>query len=219
MKPFIRVADPKVLDIGAYTGIFLRYLKTAGISGIGIEPNEAAARYGRDRFGIDILPIDFEKFQSTEKYDLITLFNVLEHLSNPQSTLIKIRQIISAHGILVIEVPNIFHLFAKLSYGYWHHFQHGHFWFFSFGTLRRLLDRCQFSVEYNTYVPKIVALSKLIDVTLSALKIYHYVSGEQYRRIRSLLLYKLLSSIVIRIDKKDYILVVCSVETDLRSGT
>ncbi len=213
MRPFVRAANPKVLDIGCYTGLFLKYLKKEGITGTGIEPNRAAAQYGRDKLGVDIREIGFDEFHVEEKYDVITLFNVLEHLGDPKATLIKIREIISASGILTIEIPNIFHLFAKLSLGYWHHYQHGHHWFFSFSTLTKFLNRYGFNVDYKTYVPKVVVLSKLMDVALSAVRIYHYVSGEQYRRIRNLPLYRALSSVVIRVDKNDYILFVCSLKS------
>lgn len=99
----------KVLDIGCGTCIFLAYAKRSGceVWGIDINPNFInACRFQRfNKTFVATLREFFEKFPHNT-FDVITMFEVLEHLDNPVETLSIIHRLLRKDGILAISVPN-----------------------------------------------------------------------------------------------------------------
>jgi len=98
-----------VLDIGCGSGNFLRCMKEVGFSVFGIEPSESGSQFAREEHAIEIyhgMIEDYFAAHRGRKFDVITLLNVLEHLTNPAQTLLQLRQILSADGVLAIVVPD-----------------------------------------------------------------------------------------------------------------
>jgi len=94
------------LDIGAGDGTFLSKTKEAGFSVIGSELSETAASFMR-KSSIDVILGQFTEVRlPSEKYDLITLWHVLEHVPNPGAVMDRIRKVIDPEGVLVVAVPN-----------------------------------------------------------------------------------------------------------------
>ena len=105
-----------VLDIGCGWGWFLDVCKKAGWSVQGLEPSAQMAQLARDTYGIPVEQggaDDLDKLSGT--YDLVTLWNVLEHLPDPLATLQKLKSQLAPDGILGIAVPNADGLFARLA--------------------------------------------------------------------------------------------------------
>lgn len=95
-----------VLDVGCGTGAFLLTLSPS-VRRLGVDIDEPSIREARRHAGpsIEFEIADFESFRCTEAPDLITMFHVLEHLTNPVRTLRSLRAIAKAETRLVIEVP------------------------------------------------------------------------------------------------------------------
>lgn len=105
-----------VLDIGCGWGWFLDVCKQAGWTVQGLEPSAQMAQLARDTYGIPVEQggaDDLDKLGGS--YDLVTLWNVLEHLSDPPATLSKLQSHIAPDGMLGIAVPNAGGLFARLA--------------------------------------------------------------------------------------------------------
>jgi SAM-dependent methyltransferase len=97
----------RILDIGCATGLFLSGMKERGWEVLGIELNEQAAAYARERMGLDIIIGNFLEADLPKRYfDVISLWDVLEHLPDPLSVLKKISKIIRPGGLLVLNLPN-----------------------------------------------------------------------------------------------------------------
>jgi SAM-dependent methyltransferase len=97
------------LDIGCGSGDFLRCMKEAGFSVFGIEPSESGAEFGRAVHGIEIyhgMIEDYLAAHAARQFDVITLLNVLEHLTHPAQTLLQLRQVMAPDGVLAIVVPD-----------------------------------------------------------------------------------------------------------------
>ncbi len=172
MKKHIDVPAPTFLDIGAHTGIFQKLLKDKGVEGTGIELSKAAAEYGRQHFGVDILSEGLEYLEGKRQFDAITLFNVFEHFDDPVSSLNQIRNLCRPGGIIALELPYIFTIQARLFGGRWHHFRaKGHFWFYNEKTITKLLERYGFSVLESSFVPKVVTLATLAFYGLGVMPI------------------------------------------------
>lgn len=109
----LRSNSRKLLDIGCGQGYFLKLAKDLGWQVEGVELAKSACNYAKQEFGIDVVNKSIEEASFKENsFDLITLWNVLDHLLDPLETLREIRQILKPEGLLVIRIPNVnFHLF------------------------------------------------------------------------------------------------------------
>jgi len=103
----------RILDVGCGQGHFLKLAKDSGWKVEGAELAKSACEYARQKFGIEIKNKDLKEALFPDAYfDVVTLWNVLDHLLDPLDTLKEIYRILKPEGILVIRVPNVsFHLF------------------------------------------------------------------------------------------------------------
>jgi len=98
----------RLLEIGCGRGYFLSLAQKNGFTVQGIEIAPYAARYARKEFNVDVQTGDMEKMQIPDaKYDVITLWHVLEHFYNPVAVLRKVYNMLDENGFLLIEVPNL----------------------------------------------------------------------------------------------------------------
>lgn len=98
------------LDIGASTGAFLCCTQRGlGCEGVGIEPGEGHREFATQR-GLRVLPsLDELASNETERFELISLIHVLEHLPEPVNTLKMLREKwLAPDGWLLVEVPNLY---------------------------------------------------------------------------------------------------------------
>lgn len=98
----------EVLDVGCGYGEILYWLKRKYQSRVtGIEASSEASQYGSKIFSIPIYTALLEEFKSKGKSDVIWCSHVLEHTSDPDAFLKKIRNLLKVRGYLYVEVPNI----------------------------------------------------------------------------------------------------------------
>jgi len=136
----------QVLDVGASRGEFLALMDREGWRGIGVETNAQVARWGRDQWDIDLRSGDLETVALPDRaFNLVTLWQSLEHLPNPLSALDRIRRMLRLDGHLVVAVPNFDSLQAHLFGSDWYHLDPPrHLYHFSPKTLELLLRRAGF---------------------------------------------------------------------------
>jgi len=100
----------RVLDIGCWDGTQLAYFKEAGWDCTGTELNKKAAREAEKK-GVQVYQISirafFDRF-ADERWDVINVAYILEHIPAPREFLARIHGNLAVGGILVIEVPNDF---------------------------------------------------------------------------------------------------------------
>ena len=105
-----------VLDIGSGMGTFLYASKPYYKSVIGLDVSEQMAAFVEKKLGVKIYVQQFEDFTYPEKFSLIHMSHVLEHVPNPNQWLEKAKGMLGPKGILVINVPNKFSLSFRLQY-------------------------------------------------------------------------------------------------------
>lgn len=97
------------LDIGASSGEFVYLMKTRGAKAKGVEPHEGYSSYARDTLGVDIITGALQQIVDElprNHYDLVSMFHVLEHLTDPVDALRKMASLLTPEGMLLIEVPD-----------------------------------------------------------------------------------------------------------------
>lgn len=98
-----------ILDVGCFNGFFVKKLVSLGFDAHGIDFNSKAVAYGREKLGLGarISSATVEQWVEDEKrFDVITLFEVLEHLPEARPFLAKVLKLLKDEGVIVISTPN-----------------------------------------------------------------------------------------------------------------
>ncbi len=95
----------KLLDYGCGTGEFLRAAKSKGWKVAGIEPNDKARHQANLKLK-DRIKESIEETDQNTRYDIITLFHVLEHIHDLRKTTKRVLNHLKSSGYILIAVPN-----------------------------------------------------------------------------------------------------------------
>ncbi|MFT7665995.1 MAG: SAM-dependent methyltransferase [Patiriisocius sp.] len=129
----------RLLDIGAGTGAFCEIIKQNGWDVSGVEPNKKARTIAAQR-QLSLLE-NIDDFQD-QKFDVITLWHVLEHLPDLDKTIIKIEKLLSPKGVLIVAVPNYKSFDAKHYKQFWAAYDvPRHLWHFSQKSMTCLFSK------------------------------------------------------------------------------
>jgi 2-polyprenyl-3-methyl-5-hydroxy-6-metoxy-1,4-benzoquinol methylase len=134
------------LDIGCAAGYCLEIFKAKGWDASGIELNiEYANQLQQD--GHKVYSSPFLDAQLDKKYKVITLFDVVEHLSDLQEHFLKINSILDENGIVILITPDYNSLQRKLLGKKWFQFKPvEHINYFSIATFKKLATQTGFEI-------------------------------------------------------------------------
>lgn len=155
----------RLLDFGCGWGFFLSAAKEAGWEPYGLEPLPGHATYARSQLRATVVtdtlrPDTFDR----EFFDVVTAFQVFEHLPDPAGDLLKLQAMIKPGGVVFIEVPNIDTWTVKLLGKHHRHFVCDHINFFSLDTLAQLCERAGFEVVARNNVARKMSVRHLMTV-------------------------------------------------------
>ncbi len=154
------------LDIGTNMGLFLRHTRSKDWNVFGVEPSPSLSEMARRYFGLNVKTAylneaDFED----EFFDIITMTDVFEHISEPKEMIEDVRRILKKDGILFIKVPNGNYNMLKLwlakitndlrTYNIFDSYEH--LTHYTHKTLTRMLDECGFEIR-KTFIGKPIQL-------------------------------------------------------------
>ncbi len=168
----------RLLDVGCSTGLFLSEARSRGWAVRGLEYSSDSASVARQE---NRLPVDTGELRSgtyaKDSFDVVTMWDVLEHLVDPKGAVDIAHEILAPNGLLVIKTPNADGLFPRASLAlarqlnYWRHPEPpGHLYQFSRSTLSRLLDDARFDVieTHHRRIPIRYSFGDLTDWFRSA---------------------------------------------------
>ncbi len=143
-----RKSQGRLLDVGTGIGTLMEVATKEGFHVSGVEFSPWASSYARTDKGLDVFTGTIEEAGFREEtFDVVVLNHVLEHLDQPRETLREVRRILKRDGVLVIGVPNIESIMARLLGAGWYSLKPGeHVWHFSPATLCRLVREAGFEV-------------------------------------------------------------------------
>ncbi len=150
LQRFLRNGD-RVLDIGSSFGALLNVLGTESgldLKLMGVNPEASYARFGSERYGLDIRVGMFERLNfEPESFDVVLLDNVIEHFESPRGAVSEINRLLAPGGRFFVATNNLAEPHGLL----WQNFFRDHTVTFSPRTLTALLESQGFSVlDLNT---------------------------------------------------------------------
>ncbi|MDR2887537.1 MAG: class I SAM-dependent methyltransferase [Bacteroidales bacterium] len=163
------LAAGSLLDIGSGTGHLAAKMKKAGWNVKGVEINDRAREFAVLQHGLETLaPSEMQHLREAE-YDCITLWHVLEHLSDLDGYISQIRRLLKPGGVCIVAVPNISSCDAKHYGEHWAAYDTPrHLWHFNSGALGFLFESRNFKLIKVKQLP--------VDV------FYISILSERYRK-------------------------------------
>jgi len=144
---------PDVLDIGCAFGPFLEAARDAGCNPWGIDVSREAVDWVSSNLGLPAEAAAFETFHSEEafgrkKYDIITMWFVIEHLKDLQAAMKKIQSLLKPGGVFAFSTPNLNGISGRKNYqGFLKASPVDHITLWDPGWARTFLHHCGFAVK------------------------------------------------------------------------
>lgn len=145
--------EGRALDVGCGAGYCLEVLAERGFDVYGVEVSETIAREAMARVGAERIHVGTLETSphGPGSFDLVTMWDVVEHVVDPRALLERARRVLRPDGLLVLETQNVDSLFARLLGRRWHHYKHDeHLSHFSPASLSRLLQETGLRVDAVT---------------------------------------------------------------------
>jgi 2-polyprenyl-3-methyl-5-hydroxy-6-metoxy-1,4-benzoquinol methylase len=167
----------RLLSVGCGLGFDLKVAKDLGFDATGLESSEVAVRYAQDFVGVPVMHGTLETFSGADgSFDVVTFWDVLEHLPDPCGALARAASLLRPGGIVVVRTPNVRGLFPLVSFalhrlvGEWRHPEPpAHLYEFSPATFGRLAEHCGMKVRQVFHdewpLDRLVAISRRPNVT------------------------------------------------------
>lgn len=161
----------RLLDVGAATGAFVAAARSRGWDASGLEISDFAAGEGRQK-GLEIRTGTLETVPfAPASFDVVTLWDVLEHVPEPVRTVEAIRAILKPGGLLALNTPDAGSVYAHLAGRWWPLIippEHLHL--FRKENLRSLFFRHGFGWVADARVGKAYRPAYILQVLSSALR-------------------------------------------------
>lgn len=151
IRPLEEMAPPlngqRLLDVGAHVGIFVEVARQRGWDAWGLEPSKWAVEEGR-RHGLNMIQGTLCSAElDSESFDVITMWDVAEHLPGPSADLKEGARLLKPGGILCIHSMNIESPFARLMGKHWPWLVEMHLFYYSPQTLSALVEQANLQTE------------------------------------------------------------------------
>ena len=156
----------RLLDVGCATGFFLDLARSQGWEVLGSEVSEFSADYARERFNLDVRLGTLRQLGlDAGSFDVVTMWDVIEHVVDPLAELQEVWRILRPQGVLSIITPDSGSWMARLLGKRWEEFRRvrEHIYFFSRRTMREMLQKAGLEVVRMESADKVFYLGPAIQ--------------------------------------------------------
>lgn len=110
----------RLLDVGTNTGLFIKVALESGWDAYGLEPGKQAVEYAKKNFGIKLIAKPFETNTfSPQSFDAITMWDVVEHFTDPIAELKKVYRALRPGGMFAFSTVDPYSFVAKIQGERW----------------------------------------------------------------------------------------------------
>lgn len=168
--------ERRLLDIGCATGFFLEVGREAGYDAEGLEICAWSAEQARNK-GFLVYNQSIENTCFEQTYDLVTAWDVIEHVSDPQLFARQVNAALKPEGIFVFTTPDASSLVAKIMGKHWPNYKKApeHQLFFTVDSVKRLLENNGFVIKWIKKEGKYISFehffTSLRDYTMAGIPI------------------------------------------------
>ncbi len=110
-----RGSKTKVFDVGFGNGLFLALAKNMGWEVAGIDTCAENVPKASSQLGVSLAQGSFDSFVPNESYDVVSFWDVLEHMSDPNAALRKTINTLVPGGVVIVGIPNDSSAMAKIA--------------------------------------------------------------------------------------------------------
>lgn len=141
----------RLMDIGCGRGYFPAVLKRLGWDAAGIEISPDAARFARDKLGLNVFTGTIEQYLALHalQFSVVTAIDVLEHIPAPGEFIRSAACLVETGGRLIIDTPNAAAANLARRGALWKGFNPFHIFLFTTENLTSLLLRHGFVIEQS----------------------------------------------------------------------
>ena len=160
-----------MLEIGCCGGLFLDEARKRGWDVMGTEISQNAVEYCRNQLKLEICDsTDLSLINSDNKFDVVVLFDILEHMESPSETIKYLKEnLLKSNGLIAVEIPNV-HTFYTPYLKYINldnsHFMYQHYYYYSKETFKLFIDKQNLSIIDFKYGHRIYPLAYCFDMLL-----------------------------------------------------
>jgi SAM-dependent methyltransferase len=146
----LRPVGRRILDIGCAGGAFLVAARDAGFDVVGLEPCRWLGEYARKEYGLDVRQgVLRPGLFPPSSFDVISLWDVMEHVPDPHAALATVRSLLKDDGYLWISFPDIGSTAARLLRWKWPFWLSVHLHYYRRVSMCRQLEAAGFKVRYT----------------------------------------------------------------------
>ncbi len=139
-------AHRALLDVGAYTGVFVEIAARHGWDAWGVDPGAWAVEQARAR-GLQMRQGTLQESDfPSESFSVVTMWDVIEHVTDPLGTMQAAHRVLEPGGLLVVHTMDLDSLFARLMGPRWPWLMEMHLYYFTRRTMAAMLEKAGFRV-------------------------------------------------------------------------
>jgi ubiquinone/menaquinone biosynthesis C-methylase UbiE len=182
----LKLEGKELLDVGCGCGEFIKLAESNGWECHGLDISPWAAQVASEQSGVSVFVGTLaEAGYPSETFDVVTAWDVIEHIIEPQAFVAEVRRILKLGGMLVVRTPNqnsLFHLLAGLSsragwsYPLQQIYHVDHLSYFTESTLVSLLYRESFRIETVEYEDITIHDTRFRGWQKAAIAIIHLIA-------------------------------------------
>lgn len=132
-----------LMDFGAGAGSFVRVALDQGWDATGLESSTSARARAKEFYGVELV----EKLDERKRYDVVTMWDVVEHLRDPREVLIWLGKHLKPNGLIFIETGNFENWKRVVEKDRWGLYLFDHQFYFSPSSMKQVLR----DAGYNSF--------------------------------------------------------------------
>ncbi len=168
----------KILDIGTGGGTFLLAAKQLGFEAHGLEPNKWLVNYIKKNLKIKAYQGTLEKIYLRKKFDLISFWDVFEHVIDLNKTLVICKRLLKKNGVLLLNIPDHGSLARKLLGKSWPFYLNVHLYYFEKKTLNMILNKHGFKYQNKITHFQLLPLKYILKRAGNYFKFFNFLNNK-----------------------------------------